>query len=202
MVKSTPPTNPPQTILFMSASPIDVAKVLNFGVEFEKIKKALNTSPNRDKFNIEIETSVTYDDIQRILLRHNPSVLHISMHNSPDKGGFLFQRTDGTTKALSPSELADMLDVSTESNPLDLIVLSACNSKTHADAVSPYTTHLIAMNGFISDEAATYYASKFYEIFFDTKNIKTAHKGAINNLKANDSLAENQKHASFPYIVK
>ncbi len=188
-----------KTVLFICSSPSDVT-VLNFGDEFKKIEDALNTSRNRDKYKIEIKTAVQFDQLSRLLLHFKPNVLHLSMHSSLEQGGLLFQDQDGKKHSLSPESFCKMLNNGFKNNPLDLLVLSACNSQIHAKLIDKAAKQVIGMNDFISDEAAAYYASQFYEIYFDHADVDSAHETAITNLEANYRLENHLHYSQVPYI--
>ncbi len=197
-----PPPPKPDTVkkvLFVCASPKDIDLKLDFGEEFRKINDALNTSLNRTKFEITIKTGVKFDELPRLLMNTKPDILHISMHSSLQRRGLLFEHNDGTTQALSPSNFKDMVRNSI-GKALELIVLSACNSKNHAKELVDQARHIIGMNDFISDEAAAYYAGKFYEIYFDHEDVSKAHNIAITNLRANSRIRDHEMFSEVPYI--
>ncbi len=197
-----PQSKEKKKVLFICSSPSNVDVTLNFGTEFRNIADALNSSSHRQKFNISIKTGVQFDELTRLLLQEKSDVLHISMHSSLEKGGLLFEYKDSSLQPLNPESLTGMIRIA--NYQLDLVVLSACNSKAHAVAVASLTTvaNVIGMNDLISDEAAAYYAEKFYEIYFDHQNVLQAHQNAQESLKANSRIGDHTIFAEVPYIQK
>lgn len=189
-----------KAVLFICSSPSD-ANALNFGDELKKIEDALESSSNIDKYKIEIKTAVQFDQLPRLLSRFQPNVLHLSMHSSLEQGGLLFQHKDGKSHPISPESFCEMLDYGLK-NPLDLLVLSACNSQNHARLIDKAAKHVIGMNDFISDEALAYYFSQFYKIYFDQEDVARSHKTAITNLKANNRIEDHLYYSQVPYIQK
>jgi hypothetical protein len=171
----------PKKILFICSGPKDTY-LLDFGKEFKKIKDALQSSEKREQFEIEIETGVEADDFLRLVTRFEPDFLHISTHASETQGLY-FEGSQGEQQIVSPTELAELFDLIQQKNKPELVVLSACNSLSQAQAIQGYVGRVVGMQGFLPEQAGVVYAEKLYEMIFDGQDIDYAHKSAQMGLK-------------------
>lgn len=171
----------PKKILFVCSSPND-KNPLDFGKEFKKIKMALQNSEKREHFEIMIETGVEADDFLRLITKHQPDFLHITMHASKSKGLY-FEGNQGEEQAISPEELAEIFALIYKKYIPELVVLSACNSLSQAESIRSYTNHVIGMQDFLPEDAGIIYAEKLYEMLFDGESIDYAHHAAKLGIK-------------------
>ena len=72
-------------ILFLSANPSDTARI-RLDEEIRNIDQALQIAKDRDRFDIEQHWAVRVADLQSLLLRHNPHIVHFSGHGDESRG--------------------------------------------------------------------------------------------------------------------
>lgn len=184
-------------ILFICSSPKD-KNPLDFGAEFRKIKDAKAKGSNRDSFNIEIETGVEADElINKLTQKPYPDIIHISMHASKSEGLY-FEDKNKNEKPISADELAEIFDLFSEIHQPELVILSACNSINHAQAIKPYAKYIVGTTDFLPDEVAIIYANRFYEMLFDGKTIDFAHKAACLSIKQAPIAEEDKNRLKTP----
>jgi hypothetical protein len=172
-----------KTILFICTSPKGV-NPLDFGEEYSRIKKALRAGTDRDNYEVEIEAAVKRDDLGDILTLHKPDYLHLSMHSSL-KLGLYFEDRDKEKSPMAVDEFAAVIkNYSTLHKPVG-IILSACNSKAHAEAVKPYCNFAVGTQKVFPADAGVIYATKFYSTLFEnnSSNINYCHDTAILAIK-------------------
>lgn len=170
-------------ILFICTSPKGV-NPLDFGEEYSNIKKALRAGTDRDNYEVEIETAVKRDDFMNILNMHKPDYLHLSMHSSLTQGLY-FEDSNKEKSPMPVQEFSDLIkQYSMVHKPVG-IILSACNSKGHAEAVRPYCNFSIGTQKVFPADAGVIYAGKFYSTLFEnnSSNIDHCHKTALLAIK-------------------
>jgi hypothetical protein len=153
---------------------------LDFGKELKKIKDALEQSADRGNYRIELEPGVIKDDLAHLLDKYKPDYLHITLHSS-FTDGLYFESKSGEPAAMSSEEFAKIVALVSGKRRPQVIVLSACNSKAHAEAVKTYCGYSIGMNAVFPERASIVYAQRFYEMLFNDNytDIPYCHKAAI-----------------------
>lgn len=73
-------------ILFLAANPLDTDR-LRLDEEFRAIDEALRKSAFRDHFDLLSHWAVRVDDLQELLLRHQPDIVHFSGHGQSTGAG-------------------------------------------------------------------------------------------------------------------
>ncbi len=73
------------TILFMAATPLDQEQ-LRIGVEVNAVDAALREASHRDQFDLVQHHATRVTDIQKLLLRHKPDIVHFAGHGSATRG--------------------------------------------------------------------------------------------------------------------
>lgn len=74
------PTTPTR-ILFLTANP-DGTDPLCLDQEIKAIDRALREAEHRDTFDLVQHWALSVDDLQSLLLRHTPDIVHFSGHGS------------------------------------------------------------------------------------------------------------------------
>lgn len=129
---------PPPKILFLGANGRDTTR-LRLGAEVRDIRRELETAGAADAFHITAELAVRPVDLQRLLLLHEPTLIHFSGHGlnpDPEKttttsggpatrefapsetssvdgftGGLLLENDTGAAVAVRPDVFADLLAI-------------------------------------------------------------------------------------------
>lgn len=149
----------PVKILFLSANPSDTTS-LQLDEEIRAIDNALQRGSLRDYFQVAIHTAVRADDLQRLLERHQPDIVHFSGHGGSN-GQIYLQGEDGKGHPVAPRALGNLFKLLKKN--IRCVVLNACYSDIQAQAIVQHIDAVIGMSHTISDEAAIKFAAGFYE---------------------------------------
>ena len=147
-------------ILFMGINPKDTQR-LRLDEEVKRVKAALDRG--RQNFTFVVESAVTDEDLRRLMLRYNPSLVHLSGHGlqGKDGGGFKFEDIQGMAHVIRADALADLFKLCQEH--VQCVVLNACYSASLAEAIGQHIPYVIGMSESIGDEAALNFSGGFYD---------------------------------------
>lgn len=180
----------PTKILFLAVNPKGTAQ-LRLDEEMRSIDEALRKSDFRHRVQIEQQWAVRVSDLQGLLLRHAPDIVHFSGHGS---SGLILEDIDGRPREVPPDALADLFGILKDT--VRCVVLNACYSHEQAIAISHYVEAVIGMNDEIDDEASVAFASAFYQALGYGKDVPTAFKLGVSQLRIYDLPA-----ASMPQLL-
>jgi hypothetical protein len=165
-------------ILFISANPKSQA-VLRFGKEIREIKEALTDQLRENKYDFINEQAVQPDEILRLLRRHQPTILHLSLHNDK-KEGLVFEDVYGNEYPISTDIFSSFIELINAKEPvIECIILNSCNSVQHAASVSRFVRCAIGMKDFMPDDASVAYAKGFYEYINEGEGYDEAHQSGV-----------------------
>lgn len=176
---SNRPSAPPQSakpsaqikILFLAANPLDTDR-LQLGEEVRAIDEALRKTEYRALFDLDSHWAVRVDDLQELLLRHDPHIVHFSGHGTSEY--LILQDVDGESRPVPGDKIADLfgaLNGNTRS-----IVLNACYSEDQAAAMAKEVDCVVGMSDKITDGAARNFALAFYRGLGYGKSVQEAFK--------------------------
>ena len=182
-------------MLFICSSPED-KNPIGFGKAFRTIKEARKSASKRDEFEeIKIEPAFIFNNLIWRLSSEElqPNFIHIAMHASKDKKGLYFEDEHGGEDLITAADFGEAIKLYSELYQIDYMVLSACNSIDHAEAVLPFVKYVVGTNDIITDPAAILYAKVLYRFIFDGKDFEYAHSNALLTLKreAKKEIKEN-----------
>lgn len=165
-------------ILFISANPKSQA-VLRFGKEIREIKEALIDQLRENKYDFINEQAVQPDEILRLLRRHQPTILHLSLHNDKQEG-LVFEDVNGNEYPISTDIFSSFIELINAKEPvIECIILNSCNSVQHAASVSRFVRCAIGMKDFMPDDASVAYAKGFYEYINEGEGYDEAHQSGV-----------------------
>jgi hypothetical protein len=145
-------------ILFLAANPDDKTR-LALDEEIRSIEEAIHASEHRDLIEVVQKHAVRPDDLQKLLLKEKPHVVHFSGHGS--KYDELILKNDaGTAAPVRKDAIVDLFGILKDN--IRLVVLNACYSKPQAEAIVDVIDCAIGMNAAIGDEAAIKFATSLY----------------------------------------
>jgi DNA-binding NtrC family response regulator len=96
-------------ILFLAANPSETTR-LRLDAESRSIDQALRQAEFRDRFEVAQHWAVRVTDLQALLLRHEPDILHFSGHGS-DYGELIFEDDLGRILPVSARALGQLFSV-------------------------------------------------------------------------------------------
>jgi len=154
---STGDSSRPIKILFLAANPLDTVR-RRIDEEARAIDAALQIAANRN-FAIHVHQAVRIDDLQELLLRYDPDIVHFSGHGSAESELILTSAGGGTVR-VSDRALRDLFAIL--KGNIRCMVLNACYSEAQATALAQVIDCVVGIENLISDEAAQQFATAFY----------------------------------------
>jgi len=148
--------------------------------EIREISQKIRLGTLRDQLQLVPEWAVRAGDLQELLMRHQPDVVHFSGHCSPSSG-IMLEDEDGKRKVVSREALADLFRIL--KGNIRVVVLNACYAKDQAQALATAIDFTIGMNAAIEDKDATIFAAHFYQSLAFGYSVKDAFDLAVNQLK-------------------
>ena len=169
LVVGDAPSGRPIKILFLAANPLDTV-FLRTDEEARAIDAALRQAANRN-FDIRVHGAVRNDDLQELLLRHQPDIVHFSGHGT-EENELILVGANGNGVAVSGAALRQLFGVL--KGNIRCIVLNACYTEAQAKALAEVIDCVVGIEDVISDEASRQFATAFYRALGYEKSIGDA----------------------------
>lgn len=157
-------------ILFLAANPAETTR-LRLDEEVRAIDHALRMAEFRDRFDLEQHWAVRVGDLQELLLRHQPHIVHFSGHGS-SAGEILLEDEAGRAQPVSPRALSATFGLLKDN--IRVVVLNACYSEIQAKAIADHVDCVVGMSTAVGDRAAISFAKAFYRALGFKRDVKTA----------------------------
>ena len=127
-------------------------------------------------------------DLQDVLQRFEPHIVHFSGHGS-NAGELILQDNAGKSRPVSPTALGKLFKVLKRNSRC--VVLNACYSHDQAVAIAQHIDCVIGMSDAIGDEAATAFSGAFYQALAYGNDVNTAFELGLVQIDL-DNLGEDQ----------
>lgn len=157
-------------ILFLGANPSAPVQ-LALGSEVRAIGDNLRESDGGKRCVLIQEWAVRATDLQKLLLRHRPHIVHFSGHGSV-AGELWFEDVAGQPQAASIPAIANLFALL--SSHIRCVVLNACYSRLQAEAIRKHVDCVIGMTDAIRNPAAIAFSSSFYLALGHGQSVKAA----------------------------
>lgn len=182
LLKLFAPDTEQKKILLLSSAPDD-QEFLRSTAEVSNLKLAINLLRKENDFLLLSEFGFVASRIPMILREVQPYVLHISLHANPEEG-LLFQNAQNKRHPVAGQTLAGILAEIKNGTGYQphCVLLNACYSAPHAQALQGSVDYAIGMDGPIPDRAAIAFSEGFYNVFFSEKNVKNAFDAGKNQI--------------------
>jgi hypothetical protein len=180
-------------VLFLASDPFK-KHALALDEEIRAITAQIRLAEHRDSLDLVSAWAVRPDDLQQLLLQHQPHIVHFSghgtqghpIHGSPSSpsapdGQLILMGGNGQPHPVTQEAIVDLFDVLKDR--IRLVVLNACYTKPQAEAIARVIDCCIGMNTAIGDRAAIIFAAAFYRAIGFGRDIQTAYKLGKNELK-------------------
>jgi hypothetical protein len=143
-------------ILILASNP---RKDLNLDREIRDLRRVIETSRLREDFEVVDELAVRVGDLQELMLKHQPQIVHFCGHGGGEKG-LVFESDVGREHLVRTEALSNLFRLL--SRNVECVLLNACYSEEQADAIVTHINYVIGMNQEIRDDAAIAFAKGFY----------------------------------------
>jgi hypothetical protein len=157
-------------ILFLSANPIYTDR-LRIDEEMREIDQVLRQAEFRERFDIKQHWAVRVIDLQSLLLRHKPDIVHFSGHGSK-RNEIILEDNFGIGHRVSVRALSRLFYLLRDN--IRCVLLNACYSKRQATAIAKHIECVVGMSGAVGDKAAIKFATAFYQALGYGRDVKTA----------------------------
>lgn len=157
-------------ILILASNP---RKDLRLDHEIRDLKEVIERSQNREQFEVVDELAVRVKDLQELLFRHQPQIVHFCGHGS-GKQGLVFETDTGGEQWVTTEALSDLFRLFSRS--VGCVLLNACYSEAQAKAIVEHIDYVIGMNQEIQDNAAVAFATGFYLALSYNSSIEEAYE--------------------------
>jgi hypothetical protein len=158
------------TVLFLAANPSTTTR-LRLDEEVRAIDQALRQANYREQFDLRQHWAVRVADLQELLLRHQPHIVHFSGHGS-EAGQLLLEDDRGREFAVPPDALSRLFAILRDR--VRCVVLNACYSEPQAQAIAAHIDCVIGMPDAIGDAASRNFAASFYQALGYGRDVQTA----------------------------
>ncbi|OJJ14490.1 hypothetical protein BKI52_42680 [marine bacterium AO1-C] len=164
-----------QKILFLSANPMDADR-LQIDREYSTIQKRLESSSQRDTFELlNPALSVTVQDLIKAM-NQKPEIVHFSGHGGGEKG-ILIANSLNEAQLMPTSAVKRLFRQHQDSTKL--VILNACYSAEQAEVISQLDIYVVGMNDVADDGAAISFAGGLYSGLGEGKDVERAFDDAM-----------------------
>jgi len=161
-------------ILFLSSNPGMTGRIL-VDEEAREIFEKLEEGPYRDRFELHKYVAVRPTDLQRLLLKYQPQIVHFSGHGSK-RQQIILGGSHGRRKTVDQQGLADVFAL--YSKHVRLVLLNACFTDSQARSISKVVNYSIGTSKAIGDKAGVAFAGAFYRALGFGKSVREAFESA------------------------
>jgi hypothetical protein len=145
-------------VLFLAANPID-KNALRLGQGVRSVSAAIESGTAREAFQVECHLALRPTDLQRLLLKYEPHIVHFSGYGNED-GEIVFEDDQGKSTPIDKRALANVLRL--HNRTIRLVFLNAGFSKSQAEAISGVVDYTLGIDKGFGDAAAITFAAAFY----------------------------------------
>lgn len=184
----------PFRLLYIFSNPSNKAP-LSFQDEARAFGEALD---GKNFINLISKPALQRNEFFNVLIEHKPQFVHLSMHGDEEKGVY-FRAENGQEDIMSPDELRKHFAVAMKEIeiPLELVILSCCNSMEHARILSMDIPYAIGMDGLVTAALANKFVKEFYATLTQERKYSASFNSFIHMLETNDDL---KRYASVPKL--
>lgn len=161
-------------ILFLSANPLPTSRIL-VDLEAKEIREKLEEGPYRNKFELQKYEATEPIDIQKLLLKHRPHIVHFCGHGHKTQK-IILGGAPGRAKTVDNQGLAQIFAL--YNHHLRLVVLNACFTDALARSIAETVDYAVGTSKGIGDKAAIAFAGAFYRALGFGKSVRHAFKSA------------------------
>jgi Tfp pilus assembly protein PilF len=195
---------PMKKILILAANP---RKDLNLDREIRDLKRVIESSQNHEDFQVIHEPAVRVGDLQELLLKHRPQIVHFCGHGGGEIG-LMFESDIGREQPVGTEALSKLFKLF--ASHVECVLLNACYSEIQANSIVKHIAYVIGMNQAIRDDAAIAFSKGFYRALGYASSIEDAYKFGCNAIQleisgsvvARSATADVERKLSTPNVVE
>jgi hypothetical protein len=180
--------------LFLSANSWNTHRIL-VDEESREISEKIQEGPYRDRFELHTHAATRPTDLQKLLLKYRPHIVHFSGHGTRRHKVILTGKR-GRSKTVDQQGLAEVLAL--YGTHLRLVVLNACFTSTQARLLSQVIDYSVGAGRGIGDKVAVTFAGAFYRALSFGESVRHAFESA----KAELALTKIPRSRGLELFVK
>ena len=161
-------------ILFLASNPVDTS-ALRLGKEVSEIDAKIEVGSARDSFELVQQHALRVSDLQHVLLRHRPHIVHFSGHGSATEQ-IVLEDDAGNSHFVTQQALTSLFKILKDN--VRIVVLNACYSKPQAEAIGNVIDYTVGNNKGVGDKAAITFAAAFYRALAFGRSVELAFESA------------------------
>lgn len=165
-------------VLMLAANPTGTTR-LKLDEEFRAIDEALHRSKYRDAFSLESQWAVRISDLQELLFRYEPDIIHFCGHGT-ESSEIILEDETGEPCSVPLSALRDLFNLL--KFDIRCVLLSACHSGHQAAAIAEYIDFVIGVPDILHDELSIEFSAAFYRALGYGNSILTSYELAKNQI--------------------
>jgi hypothetical protein len=181
-------------ILFLSANPLPTGRIL-VSEEEREISERLQEGPYRDKFELHKYAAVQPADLQKLLLLHQPHIVHFCGHGHKTEK-IILGGAPGRARMIDIQGLSQVFSL--YNHHVRLVVLNACYTNTLARSITKAVDYAVGTGKGIGDKAGVAFAGALYRALGFGKSVKEAFASA----KAELGLTRMPRAQGFELFVR
>lgn len=157
-------------ILFLAANPVDTPSI-RIDEEIRAIDEKIQLAEFRELFDVSPHLAVRVGDLQPLLMRHNPNIVHFSGHGA-ETHEIILDSTTGKGRRVPVAALGGLFAILNDG--LQCVVLNACYMNEQAVEIAKHVPCVIGVSKRLGDKAAIAFAASFYLALGFGKSIRVA----------------------------
>ena len=161
-------------LLFLSANPWSTSRIL-IDEEARAVFDGLQAGPYRDHFESHNHSAIQPMDLQRLLMIHQPHIVHFCGHGSKSQR-IILGGSAGKGRTIGIDGLRRVLAL--YNRHVSLVVLNACFTAKHAVSTAKVIDYSIGTESSIGDKASVAFSYAFYRALSFGRSVKEAFESA------------------------
>lgn len=161
-------------ILVLSANPWSTSRIL-VDEEGREISEKIDEGPYRDRFELHNHPATRPVDLQRLMLKYQPHIVHFAGHGSREEK-LILGRNDRKGQKIDQQGLAEVFAL--YKKHVRLVVLNACFTEEQARSLSEVVNYAIGAREAIGDKVGVTFAGAFYRALGFGKSVREAYRSA------------------------
>ena len=165
-------------ILVLASNP-QGTEALQLNPEIRAIKDAYERGVKREEFTVAFEPAIRVRDLQRIILKEKPRIVHFCGHGTGHRG-LVLENDKGEIQLVSTEALTNLLKIF--NRRIECVILNACHTKFQGEQIKQQINFLVATQKEIHDDAALLFTKGFYDALFNGETYRDAYKLGCNRI--------------------
>ena len=161
-------------VLCLSSNPWSTSRIL-VDEESREIFEKIHEGPYSDRFELHNHAAIRPFDLQKLLLKYRPHIVHFSGHGSK-RHKLILGGAHGRGKTVDQQGLSDVFAL--YNKHVRLVLLNACFTKAQARSISEVVNYSIGTGRGIGDKVGVAFAGAFYRALAFGKSVRDSFESA------------------------